>query len=260
MGHIRLGRLPSSKSWKKVVALLDDQADLGAIAVQSAEAAETDLRSAADDPGLVYSFWLLSQLPIAARQPDYVDQLRRLGFQVSKNPSLLEIAGAFSRAVDEHVRATGGRTDLGEMSQNAAVESLTTLVGRDLPGLFGPTAQDVQGALHRLGTTERFSVLARDFFSRVARKSLGYFLSRELSSHVGPGKAFASIRDHTAFNEALDVHCREASRIIKEFAGGWYGKTLFIEKEISPQRAAGFTHVAFKKLLSELSKRNDADG
>jgi hypothetical protein len=145
------------------------------------------------------------------------------------------------------------------MAQHAAVESLTTLVGRDLPGLFGPTAQDVQVALNRLGTTDRFSVLARDFFSRVARKSLGYFLSRELSNHVGPGQKFASIHDHSAFNEALDLHCREASRIIKEFAGGWYGKTLFVEKEISPQRAASFTHVAFKKLLSELRKRRDAD-
>ena len=238
---------------------MDEHADVTAIATQSAEAAENDLRSGADDKGLVHAFWLLSQLPIAARSPDYVDQLRRLGLQVSANPSLLEIVGAFSRALDDHIGATGGRTDLGEMAQNAAVESLTTLVGKDLPALFGTTAQDVQAGLRRLGTTDRFSVLARDFFSRVARKSLGYFLSRVLSDHVGPGQKFASIREHTAFNEALDIHCREASRIIKEFAGGWYGKTLFLEKEISPQRAAGFTHVAFKKLLSELRRRRDAD-
>jgi len=259
MGHIRLKRLPSSKPWQQVVALLNGQADIDAIAAQSAEAAEHDLSAAANDPGLVHAFWLLTQIPIAARQTDYLNQLRQIGLQISDNPSLLEITGAFSRAVDEHLKQSGGRTDLGEMAQHAAVESLTTLVGRDLPGLFGPSAQDVQSALRRLGTTDRFSVFARDFFSRVVRKSLGYFLSRELSNHVGRGEKFSSIHEHTAFNEALDLHCREASRIIKEFAGGWYGKTQFLEKEISRDRAAAFAHVAFKKLRSELRKRRDAD-
>ena len=56
---------------------------------------------------------------------------------------------------------------------------------------------------------------------------------------------------------ALDQHCREASRIIKEFSGGWYGKTLYEKKGISQDDARKFAHVAFKKLRAELSCTNE---
>jgi len=131
------------------------------------------------------------------------------------------------------------------------------LVGRELPSLFGPSAEDVRLAFRKLGTSDRFSILARDFFSRLTSRSLGYFLSRELPRHVGPGRRFADIGEHGTFNEALDLHCREASRIIKEFSRGWYGKTLFQDGQISPDKARQFAHVAFKKLRAELRKRRD---
>ena len=67
------------------------------------------------------------------------------------------------------------------------------------------------------------------------------------------------VGEHSDFNAALDLHCREASRIIKEFSGGWYGKTLQQEKAISRDKARSFSHVAFKKLRAELRKRRDAD-
>ena len=50
----------------------------------------------------------------------------------------MEVAGAFSDAVDRHTRDLGGRTDLGEMAQMAAVESLMATVGPTLPSLFEP--------------------------------------------------------------------------------------------------------------------------
>ena len=75
------------------------------------------------------------------------------------------------------------RSDLG-VAQHAAAETLTTLAGRELPSLFGPTAGDVQQAFAKLGSSDRFSVLARDFFSRLTSRSLGHFLSRELSKNL----------------------------------------------------------------------------
>ena len=133
------------------------------------------------------------------------------------------------------------------------------MAGRELPSLFGPTTTDVQQALAKLASSDRFSVVARDFFSRLTTRSLNYFLSRELSKHVGPDKRFAAVADHSDFNTALDQHCREASRIIKEFSGGWYGKRLQQEREVTQDAARKFAHVAFKKLRAELRKRRDAD-
>jgi hypothetical protein len=145
------------------------------------------------------------------------------------------------------------------MAQLSASETLASLAGRDLPGLFGPTPDDVRLSIGKLATTDRFSDLARDFFARLTKRHLDYYLSRELSNHVGAGERFGSIAEHSAFDAALDLHCREASRIIKEFAGGWYSKKNF-EAALTPAEAGSFAYVAFKKIRSELRrKRGDAD-
>ena len=260
MGHIRLGTLPKTQKWNQVVNLIASGGDVERIAAASADAAEHGLEQAAQDEGLAHAFWLLTQIPQAARQSNFSERLWELGFTgLSSSPTLLEIVAAFTRAVDGHVREHGRRTDLGEMAQHAAAETLASLAGRELPSLFGPTPTDVQQAFAKLGSSDRFNLVARDFFSRLTSRSLGYFLSRELSKHVGPNRRFAAIADHSNFNAALDLHCREASRIIKEFSGGWYGKTLQQEKQISRDEARKFAHVAFKKLRAELRKRRDAN-
>jgi hypothetical protein len=259
MGHIRLGGLPKTKKWTQVVNLIARGADVERVASASSNAAEHALERASDDEGLAQAFWLLTQIPQAARQANFSERLWELGLTVSNKPTLLEIVTAFTRAVDGHVRENGKRSDLGEMAQHAASETLAFLAGRELPSLFAPTATDVQQVLAKLGTSDWFSVVARDFFSRLTSRSLSYFLSRELSKHVGSNKRFASIGDHSDFNEALDLHCREASRIIKEFSGGWYGKALQREKQITRDEARNFAHVAFRKLRAELRKRRDAN-
>jgi hypothetical protein len=259
MGHIRLGTLPKTQKWNQVVNLITGGADVERIAAASADAAEHGLERASHDEGLAHAFWLLTQIPQAARQSNFSERLWELGLTVSSKPTLLEIVAAFTRAVDGHVSETGKRSDLGEMAQHAASETLASLAGRELPSLFEPTASDVQQALAKLGTSHQFSIVARDFFSRLTSRSLGYFLSRELSKHVGPGKRFAAVNDHTAFNAALDLHCREASRIIKEFSGGWHGRTLQQERHITKDEARKFAHIAFKKLRAELRKRRETN-
>jgi hypothetical protein len=258
MGHVRLGRIPNSRKWQQVVDLLTGGAGVDAIAAASSDAAENSLARAAKDPALVRAFWLLTQIPLAARKGNFAEELRRLGLKVGNEPTLMEVVGAFTDAVDRHVRETGRRSDLGEMAQMAASEALATVAGRDLPGLFGPSPQDVRLAIGKLASTNQFSVLARDFFARLTKRHLDYYLSRELSNHVGADGRFKSIADHSEFNAALDLHCREASRIIKEFSGGWFSKKNF-ENALTPEEAGKFAYVAFKKIRAELRKRRGDD-
>jgi hypothetical protein len=115
----------------------------------------------------------------------------------------------------------GGRTDLGEMAQMAAVESLTATVAPTLPSLFRPEPEDVQRAIGRVASGDRFAALARDFFTRITQRILGYFLSRELSKHIGDGGRFVDDHARSQFDRALQQHCKEASSIIEQFAGDW---------------------------------------
>src|SRR3984957_7242825 len=102
MGHIRLGTLPKSQKWNQVVSLIAGGADVSRIVAASADAAEHGLERASHDEGLVHAFWLLTQIPQAARQPNFSERLWELGLTVSSEPTLLEIVAAFTRAVDRH--------------------------------------------------------------------------------------------------------------------------------------------------------------
>lgn len=257
MGHKRLGRLPKSVKWEAVVSLLAGGADVDAIASASATAAEGSLRAAINDDTLARAFWLLTQIPQAARGGTFGASLRELGLTTSPEPSLLELVGAFTASIDTH--AAGRRTDLGEMAQLAATETLTALGGQGLPSLFGASSQDVQRSLARFGAPEWFSILARDFFSRIAARSLEYFLSRELSNHIGEGRRFSASAEAAEFRTALDLHCRQASRIMKEFASNWLGKRLGAGTPITPQEVRGFARTAFRKLSAELRTGRNAD-
>jgi hypothetical protein len=259
MGHVRLGVLPKSRKWRQVVDELRLGAGVGEIAALAAEAAETNIQAAAGDPAFLHAFWLLTQVPLAARGPAFANDLGRLGIDVADPPSLMGISAAISAAVDRYAREQGGRTDLGEMAQMAAVESLTAVVASALPSLFGPSPEEVQRAIARLAGGDRFSALAREFFARLTQRTLDYYLSRELSNHIGAGERFSDDSARSQFDHALDRHCREASRIVEEFAGGWYGKNVYQGEGLTPDDVRRFAPVAFKKIRAELRKRRDAD-
>jgi len=126
MGHSRIGTLPQTRPWRKVVGLITQGADVGAVAAATARAAESTLASAAHDPALRHSFWLLTQILTAAKSDNFVDALRRAGLYVGHSPTLPEICAAFMEATDRHVQPAG-RTDLGELAQISAVESLSAV-------------------------------------------------------------------------------------------------------------------------------------
>jgi hypothetical protein len=257
LGHQHLLRIARTRDWQDVIALISGDGSVEDIAAAASKAAERSMIDAAADPTVRHAFWLLTQIPLAARKQDFAGELRILGLKVGDKPSLIEIAGATMDALDREVDGSGGRSDYGELAQLAAAESLHAVTGRELPDLLGASPVRVRSALAGLATVSQFTVLAREFFSRLTRRHLNYYLSRELSNHVGSGSRFRSIREHRAFEEALDLHCREASRIIKEFSGRWFSKHNF-EAGIDPEKAGRFVHVAARKIRDELRHRRGA--
>jgi hypothetical protein len=259
MGHQRLGVLPRTREWQQVIQLIADGAGVEFIAAATSRAAETSMIDASGDPAVRHAFWLLIQIPLAAREADFERALRKLGINVPPQPSLAEITSAVMDAIDGIITGRRGRTDFGEMAQLCAVESLSAVAGSEARDLFGATGAAVKSALAGLGTAKQFSILTRDYFARLALRHLNYFLSRILSAHVGVGRRFTTLREHRAFQEALDLHCRETTRIIKEFAEGWFSKRLY-EDGINLENAGRFVHAAFQKVREELRSRRRANG
>src|SRR5450631_2909576 len=125
MGHQHLGTLPRSRRWREVIQLISGGAAVETVAAATSAAAEQQMVDASDDPALKHSVWLLTQIPTAARKKDFGFELRKLGLRISDRPTLVEVATVMSGAIDSVVAKTGGRTDIGEMAQLSALESLS---------------------------------------------------------------------------------------------------------------------------------------
>lgn len=259
MGHIRLGRLPRGRRWKQVVELLRTGGRVDDLAAATAHAAEREIASAKNDPVFTQAVWVLTQLPLAARSPDFENKLAALGIAPGAERSPLALIAAASVAIDPRVAEVPGRTDLGELARQAATESLAAFLTSAGPGFFDTPADAVRRQLAALGTKANFAALAREFFARLTLKTIEYYVSRELPNHVGPGGSLASIDRHIAFREALQQHCREASLIVEAFAGGWYSKVNY-EGTLNPDATKRFAAYALTKMHDELRARRAADG
>ncbi len=254
MGHIRLGRLPRTQKWREVVDLVEHDGSAAQVADATVDAAEGEFFSAASDPVVVHTVWLLTQLPDAARSEDFAGALRELGIDVSADPSSTELAAAVGRAVDHFAQVGASpRTDIGEIARLAAVEALADLARDDSPSLFGPVEGDVQAKVGRIATQKQFGEFARDFFARMTERVLTYYVSKELPRHVGEGHRFQTLDEQRDFQDAVALHARQAARIVETFAGGWYSKARF-EKDLTPERTGRFVAYAMKKMRRELRR------
>ncbi|MCZ2341123.1 MAG: hypothetical protein LC104_04915 [Bacteroidales bacterium] len=262
MGHIRLGALPRTRKWSQVVGLIRGGAGVAQIANATITAAEVGLRNAVQDKGVLETIWLLTQLPIAARSDDFAAALRECGLNVSDSPGLMEIIGAVTDVIDAQMPNCKGRTDLGEMAQMAAVETLTQVIGGRLNGnLFGTTPEDVQKEFSKLATNKQFSIFAKDFFGRFTYKCLDYFVSKAISDPVGESQRFRTLAEQSEFTKALARHCQEASKIIEEFSGGWFSKKNWeTDGNITREEIKKFTGYAMKKLADELKQGATSNG
>jgi hypothetical protein len=254
MGHDRLGVLPRTQSWTQVVELLDSEAASIEIAAQSMNAARADLAAVKEDPIFRRAYWLLFEITEASRHEDFPERLKDLGFDIGEQPSLLDLSQALSSYLDEYRSALGNYSDVGEMGQFAAAETLTDLVAPTLPSIFGATTANLQAALRPLSRGKGFGRLSRRFLGRFLNRFLSYYLSRELSNHLGPGRTFESIAEQTGFEAALKTHCLQAARITEQFASEWQGKAIFERGHLKESDIQGYLYVALEKLSKELGR------
>lgn len=258
MGHIHLGSIPRSKPWRRVVDLLEDPlASDEVIVAASAAAAENSLSEAARDPVYVEAVRLLLTIPYCARAEDFGAALRASDIAVGQKPDLVDLLTAATRRLDDVARQSNQRKDIGELAARALNGTLAVAIGDNLPTLFGAVPEDVQAVAGRLSWSRGISRLTRLFYARLVSDCLSYWLDRTLADQIGADRRFSSMPDRASFDAAVFHYAQEATRIIQEFSGGWYGKTLHTTGGIETRDAAIFGAVALKKIVAELRVRRD---
>jgi len=258
MGNSRLGVLLKTRLWRQVVWLISDDASAPQIASATWEATQKSLERAAQDPSFTLAFYLIADLVHSAGDFGTNDFLERWQIPRDTETPAIDLITSYHTILDEHARNIGRRTDLGEIAQQAASETLTHILDERTNGLFEAKSGDVHQVLRDFGTTKNFGQLAHEFFSRFLQRSLTYFLSRELANHVGPGRRFVNLDQHNEFRKALSVHSRQTAKIVEDFAGEWFSKAEF-QGDVTQDRTNRFLWRALEKIKGEINREAPAD-
>jgi hypothetical protein len=266
MGHQRLGDIPKSKKWTAVVtAIAAESADavgpgnlsqaVARIADLTLDAAERGLQRAIDDPGLRYTFYLLTQVVLAAREPSWRKRLADVGLTLSDDSTLFDFTAEVQDALDRYLVSHGPPTDVSEMAQQAAGQAVAELAGPNAKTLFGSGAAELQDAIRAFSTKAGFSRLGQRFFGCFVSRFLNFYLSRVTAGQVGT-RWLADTGELSQFNETLERHCIQSARIVHDFCGEWYSKTEF-QHGINLENTSRFMAVALKKLQAELGRQRE---
>lgn len=255
MGHLRLGRLPKTANWQRVIALLDlDPVSADSVAAATTQAASLQLERLKRDPALAYSFWLLTQIAGAAREGDLASLLSRLGIDSSPDDSILHLVARVGDHVRAHLRTnhedTAASAELASLSLRFALGQTIGLQGQSF---FGSSLEDFQRACQRYSTRKQFGVLTKVFFGDYLSRTLRSYIDRELLNHVGQGSALRNVSESRQFRDAVDLYARQSARIIEDFAGGWFTKHEYeTGRHITVDHTKSFVAVAMRKLQMEL--------
>jgi hypothetical protein len=264
MGHTRLGEVPKTHKWSELVDRISGSgrtgdvasADVivGMIAAQTLEATQRSLKKAASDPGVLYTFYLITQIALAARASNWEKALGAHGIRLSEDSTVFDFTVEMQSAIDRHVGASrSGSTDLSEIAQQSAGEAIASLAGPRTISMFGGGSDDVRNAIRSVSNKKGFGDLGQRFFGRFVARFLNFYLSRVTAASLGSPR-LRDLGDIAQFNDALRVHCDESARIVRDFCGEWFSKTVYREG-IDLKNTSRFLAVAFKKLRSELDRQ-----
>jgi hypothetical protein len=263
MGHTRLGLMPKTRKWRAVIELMVKEASDGSlmadevpdIASKALEAAQTGLENAKKDPGLKYAFYLLARIVLAARHDDWIVSLSDIGINLPRNATGFDLACETQLAIDNFLSYEGMRSDVAEIAQKSLGQALSELTTRGSASLFEPSSADLQMALRKLSTKAGFSDLAQKFFGNFVGQFLNFYLSRVTAGRLDTQR-LRQLGDLNEFNRALQLHCEQSARIIRDFSGDWYSKTEYKEG-INQANTTRFIAVAIKKIRAELEKQKE---
>ena len=264
MGHTRLGAIPKTRKWNEVVeqfagtgrngSVAHAAVNVGVIAAKTLDAAQRGLDKAVDDPGVLYTFYLLTQVALSSRTSDWAAALSEHGIRLSNESNIFDFAAEVQDAIDRYVsKNPSGATDLSEIAQQSAGEAITSLAGARTVSLFGGSSADLQDAMRSLSTKKGFGELGQRFFGRFVARFLNFYLSRVTAANLGSPR-LGDLGEIAQFNAALRSHCDQSARIVRDFCGAWYSKTEY-QKGIDLENTSKFLAVALKKLRSELEQQ-----
>lgn len=255
MGHERLGILPKTKPWIRIVDELtsSDLAEdkVKVVASQTLENVRDRLNRIEEDSGVIASFRFLVTLAVSSQFENPIGFLTASNVDIGTNASPYFIAKALHKYVESNI----GSLEYGEIARSAAVDAVSIWHNKNSQQfrMFDTDKNSVE-TWRGTGGGDGFCEISRLFFAKTTERYLNYFLERTLSSSVKTLDERESLEKR--LNEHVDIasqHAFETAKITQSFAAGWFNKHA--DRKVPPDaEIRSFLRIAFGKLREELRR------
>ena len=254
MGHERIGSLPRTVKWQKILAdIAQFQVDVGDVTISdiarhTLKNVRTRYEKIHKDSGVQAAFaYLLSLATDCYHRPE---TRRIVGLDLDENPSHLRIAAKLNWWVNAHIDST----EYAELARRAGGDVIAQWTQQEKTQyeLFEKqTARSVWDAASKAGG---FCEVSRIFFARFTERYLRYFLEREASAGIH------SLEARETFSQQLNIHvdkiskhAYETAKINQSFAAGWFNNHAQ-NNHPSAKQIERFLALSFGKLQEELHR------
>jgi len=253
MGHERIGFLPTTKPWTKVVEQVSSfsgkEEEISRVAKTTLDNVQSRFKYIENDGGVISAFHFLVLYALAGRSEDPIAFLAKYGINLSQRPSIIEISKEVSKIITDNIHSK----EYAALAKSSAIDAISEWQLKHSivqSSLFSTDINKEQWKKASYGSG--FCEIARLFFASFTERYLKYFLERAASSTIN------SVYERELFNDRLESHVNDISRhafdtakITQSFAAGWFNKNT---KEGVPteRMTKNFLRKAFSKMRSEI--------
>jgi hypothetical protein len=261
MGHERVGYLPKTKRWSKIVenitAFSTSNNNVSEITKETTKNVRSRFKNIEQDNGVVAAFKYLVYLAHASKLSDPAAFLTTKSISLTQNFSIFDLTKSAQNYISKNQNSKEYSTfaiqsiidTISQWSQKHEVQQ--TLIFDSNKNSFDSWRKAADGS--------GFCELSRTFFSKFTERYLKYFLEREASSKI------KSLYDKQQFIKNLETHVQdisqhafETAKIAQSFSAGWYNNNAK-DKLPTDSSLRGFLSFAFQKLNSELLREENRE-
>ena len=253
MGHERIGPLPKTKQWRRIVEEMASfptgNAEVADIASETLRCVRNRFVHINEDASVQAVFEFLVGLASVGGVVETPEDWSEFPVDFHQNPSPRRI----TQALQDWLIETKGSLEYRTLAEYAAADTIAEWYAEhSKQGELFNHPEDVSSIWRNASYGAGFCELSRLFFAHFTERYLRYFLDREASS------AIETIHDRERFSEKLadhvetiSKHAFETAKITQSFAAGWFNKHA-TEGRPSQDESKGFLGIAFGKLRDEL--------
>jgi hypothetical protein len=256
MGHERVGILPRTKEWRRLVDGIAQTAGtpelIPVLVSDTLSRVRVRFENVHADPGFQAAFRFL--LGLATTRASIGSSPSAFpAFDLQANPSPLRLTADLQAWVDAHAVSL----EYADLATRAAADAILfwTAKRTGQEDLF-PQASTASQVWADARNGAAFSEIARVFFGKFLERYVNYFLDREASARLPNVEARArfalSVARHV---DQLATHAFETTKIAQSFAAGWFNKNA---RSHRPNEVAIEAFLAFAtgKLRQELQRES----